>query len=294
MRLLRQAHTRHELTEEFYVELQNAVVTSRYAMEASFRLNQNHLSDGTPGPRGVTYLPPPVAMLRSLMAGISRLANSDTCADMEPLLRAALVSFGFVFTHPFNDGNGRLSRFLAHYALCQSGALPSGLILPLSTAMKRNERQYLHALQSFSVPARKLWNVTWLDGPNFSFELKGHESIYRHFDATDAVEFIARMEETLRKDLHSEVDFLACYDEVARATNDRFDVPGSTLANLIVMAFQNGGTFSQNRRKQYRDQVDPAAMDFIEQALRSFPVFQVSKGAAPLTPEDVRRDENEA
>jgi Fic family protein len=269
-KLLRQAHARHELTEEFYVELQNTVVTSPHAVEASFRLNQNHLSDGTPGPRGVTYVPPPVAMLPSLIGGISRLANSDSCAGIEPLLRAALASFGFVFTHPFNDGNGRLSRFLAHYALCQSGALPNGMILPLSTAMKRNERQYLQALQSFSAPARQLWNVIWLDDPNFEFELEGHESIYRYFDATDTVEFIARMAlETLRTDLHSEVDFLACYDKVVRATNDRFDVPGSTLADLIVMAFQNGGTFSQNRRKQYRDRVDPAAMDFIEQELQS-------------------------
>ncbi len=267
--LLRQAHTRHELTETFYVELQNAAVTNPYAREASFRLNQNHLSDGAPGPRGVTYVPPPAAMLPSLIGGISRLANSDSCPGIEPLLRAALASFGFVFAHPFNDGNGRLSRFLAHYALCQSGALLDGMILPLSTAMKRNERQYLQALQSFSVPARRLWNVVWLDGPNFNFELKGHESIYRYFDATESVEFLARMAlETLRTDLRSEVDFLACYDEVLRKTDERFDVPGSTLASLIVMAFQNGGTFSQHRRKQFRDQVDPAAMDFIEQQLQ--------------------------
>jgi Fic family protein len=268
--LLRQAHTRHELNEEFYVELQNAAVTNAYAREASFRLTQNHLYDGTPGPRGVTYLPPPASMLPSLIRSISRLANGDTCPCIEPLVRAALVSFGFVFAHPFGDGNGRLSRFLAHYALCQSGALPNGLILPLSTAMKRNEKQYLQALQAFSVPARRLWNVVWLDGPNFHFELTGDESIYRYFDATESVEFLARMAlEALHTDLHSEVDFLACYDEALRATNDRFDVQGSTLANLIVMAYQNGGKFSQHRRKQFRDQVDPAALDFIEQQLQS-------------------------
>jgi hypothetical protein len=34
---------------------------------------------------------------------------------------------------------------------------------------------------------------------------------HRYFDATDAVEFIARMAlETLSTDLHSQVDFLAC------------------------------------------------------------------------------------
>jgi Fic family protein len=41
------------------------------------------------------------------------------------------------------DGNGRLSRFLFHHALCQSGKLEKGLLLPVSVAMKRNEEDYL-------------------------------------------------------------------------------------------------------------------------------------------------------
>ena len=40
-----------------------------------------------------------------------------------------MVSFGFVFIHPFMDGNGRLSRWLFHYSLCRSGRLKHGAIL---------------------------------------------------------------------------------------------------------------------------------------------------------------------
>ena len=131
-------------------------MTNPYVREASFRHTQNYLSDGAPGARGVTYVPPPADPIPSIIEGIGRLANGALCPGLDPLVRAALVSFGFVFVHPFSDGNGRLSRFLAHYALCQSGELPDGLILPLSRAMKRNEQDYLKALQSFSRPARCL------------------------------------------------------------------------------------------------------------------------------------------
>jgi len=130
---------------------------------------------------------------------IHRLANRQICSTLDPLVRATLVSFGFVLAHPYADGNGRLSRFLAHYTLRQSGALPNGYILPLSIAMKRNEPQYLQALQSFSRPARDLWSVLWIDRDNFTFEFKGHGSIYRYWDATPCVEFMYKMaEETLR------------------------------------------------------------------------------------------------
>jgi hypothetical protein len=33
---------------------------------------------------------------------------------------------------------------------------------------------------------------------------------------------------------------------------------------LIRVAYQNGGVFSKNRRKQFADQVETAALDFIE------------------------------
>jgi len=73
--------------------------------------------------------------------------------------------------------------------------------------------------------------------------------------------------EALREDLRTEVAFLSCYDKVVREVNDRFDVAGSTLHRLIVMAYDNGGTLSKHRRKQFADRVEPAAMDFIEERM---------------------------
>jgi hypothetical protein len=279
--LLRKAHERQVLDEAHWVELQNATVTSPFTRESSFRTYQNHLSDGAPGARGVTYVPPPPEMVHSLIAGIARLANLETGAGIDPLVRAALVSFGFVFVHPFGDGNGRLSRYLAHYALCQSGGLPNGAILPLSAAMQRNELAYLRALQSFSTPARALWQVQWIDAGDFNFKFLGEPCIYRYWDATACVTFLCEMAlEALRKDLREEVAFLACYDETVRRVNERFDLAGSTLSKLIRMAYQNGGVLSKNRRNQFAHLVEPEALDFIEAQVCQL-IRQLEVPAAP-------------
>jgi Fic family protein len=35
----------------------------------------------------------------------------------DAFLAAAIIAFGFVFIHPFVDGNGRIHRFLIHHEL---------------------------------------------------------------------------------------------------------------------------------------------------------------------------------
>ena len=267
--LLRQVPGPRRLDEEYLTELQNAAVTNAYVREGSYRHTQNHLTNGSHGALGVTYLPPPPAMAHELMQSIYGLAHGELAAGLDPLARAALVSFGFVLIHPFGDGNGRLSRFLAHYTLARVGALPDGMILPLSIAMKRNEGPYLQALQDFSSPARRLWDVRWIDGSDYIFNFQGDEAIYRYWDATEATTFIFKMAlETLRHDLKAEVHYLDSYDTVVRAVNERFDIQGSLLASLVRFAYQNNGRVSKNRRKQHEGEVAPEILDYIEEQLQ--------------------------
>ena len=71
---------------------------------------------------------------------------------MPPIVAAATLSFGFVFIHPFMDGNGRLHRYLIHHVLAQSGFSPKGMIFPVSSVMNDEIDAYLSALKS-SPPA---------------------------------------------------------------------------------------------------------------------------------------------
>ena len=48
------------------------------------------------------------------------LAASRSDQTLDPILRAALAHFWFVTLHPFDDGNGRLARAIADYALAQA------------------------------------------------------------------------------------------------------------------------------------------------------------------------------
>jgi len=42
-------------------------------------------------------------------------------SDSDPVLMVTLIAFGFVFIHPFEDGNGRIHRYLFGIAcLCVS------------------------------------------------------------------------------------------------------------------------------------------------------------------------------
>lgn len=265
IQLLRKAHEREPLSEDYLVSLQNSTIRNPFDLAAAFRHEQNHLHNGLRGAAGVSYVPPPPDLCRELMEELMQFAN-EAPLQIDPLVVAAVVSFGFVLLHPFMDGNGRLSRFLIHQTLCRSGALKSGLLLPVSVAMKREEQRYLDALQDFSRPARTFWDVRWVDGDNLSFEFAGDPALYRYWDATPAVAFTLDMaRQALEVELRDETRFLQIYDQIVSAVNERYDVRGSDLSNLVMMCLENQGIVSKNRRKQYQYAVAEDVFEFIEQ-----------------------------
>lgn len=264
VQLLRQAHEQHPLTEDYLVDLQNATISNPFDLAAAFRHLQNYLSNGLRGSAGVSYVPPEPELCRELMEALMDFANGPA-RQVDPLIAATVISFGFVFLHPFMDGNGRLSRFLIHHSLCQSGALQNGLLLPVSVAMKREEARYLQTLQSFSRPAREFWSVEWQDAEAFSFHFKGHPALYRYWDASECALFLLEMTQSaLEVELRSETEFLGRYDRILAQVNQQYDVRGNLLSKLVMMCLDNGGTLSQNRRKQFRYEAASEVFDYIE------------------------------
>ena len=265
VQLLRQAHEGRLLTEDYLVDLQNSTVSNPFDKAVVFRHEQNHLHNGLRGAAGVSYVPPAPELCRELMEELMAFANQPV-REVDPLVAAAVTAFGFVFLHPFMDGNGRLSRFLIHQTLCHYGALENGLLLPVSVAMKHEEQAYLAALKAFSQPTREFWNVTWLDGDQMAFDFIGHPSIYRYWDATHCVEFTLQMaRRALEVELREETEFLDRYDRVIKAVNQRFDVRGSDLSKLVMMCLDNEGKVSKHRRKQFQYSVSEEVFEFIEE-----------------------------
>lgn len=284
--LLRQAHEKHPLDEEYLAALQSATVLNPFDRASGFRDTQNWLRGPIRGAAGVTYLPPPPALARELMSGLMRFAN-ESPRQTDPIVAAAVSSFGFVFIHPFMDGNGRLSRFLFHQALCQSGHLEHGMLLPVSVAMRRHEDLYLAALQSFSKPARAFWQASWIDEDHMDFEFNGSPAIYRFWDATACVEFSFQMAaQALDKDLRQETEFLRHYDTLYRAINDEFDVRNNDLATLVLACLQHDGTVSKRRRKQFAGRVPESVFDALERHARALlaPAPRNGTGGSALCP----------
>lgn len=266
--LLRRAHERRPLTEDLLVELQNAAISNPFDKAVQFRTEQNRLQRDAPGAAGVTYVPPEPELAVELMNGLMRLANQPPAA-LDALVHAAMVSFAFVFIHPFMDGNGRLSRFLIHHCLGQSGRLPPQFLLPISVAMKKHEAEYLQALTSFSKPARQLCQVNWAGDEHYEYEwVPEADTWFRYMDLTESVNFtLAMAEASLDTHMRQEVEFLGLFDRVKRHIDQRHDLRGSDLATLIVTIFQNGGTLSNNRRKRFADRVQAQVLDAIEEAV---------------------------
>ncbi|HYN61744.1 MAG TPA: hypothetical protein VET87_19740 [Rubrivivax sp.] len=103
----------------------------------------------------------------------------------------------------------------------------------------------------------------------YAFVPLSDDKLYRYWDATACVEFLLAMaEQALQKDLREEARFLALYDAALKGVEQRFDIRANALATLLLGAFQNNGTISKNRRRQFADVVPEAAFDFIEETVR--------------------------
>lgn len=253
------------LTEDYLVQLQNTVISTPIKAEVQFRVHQNWLQRGGQGALAVRYVPPPPDTMGWLMDGFVRMANARD--DVPPLIKAALVSFGFVYLHPFMDGNGRVSRLLAHHSLNYNGALPevngSPTILPLSVAMKKNEKEYLQALESFSKPARALWDVRYIGDSDFTFDFKSTPMVYAHWMGQHAARFVtACAQSALEQSLIDEAKFIHAYDQAFERIDRAYDLPNRTINLLIQWIQQNHCKMPERRRNAdelfmlRREQVD--------------------------------------
>ncbi|MBO3278242.1 Fic family protein [Pseudomonas schmalbachii] len=64
--------------------------------------------------------PPRDGLERQLNDFLDWFASSRSDASLDPLLRAGIAHFWFVTLHPFDDGNGRLTRAITDLALAQA------------------------------------------------------------------------------------------------------------------------------------------------------------------------------
>lgn len=176
--------------------------------------------------------------------------------ELDAVLAAALLAFGFIYIHPFADGNGRLHRYLIHHILAERGFNPPGMVFPVSAAILDRINDYRRTLESYS--ARLLPFIKWepTDKGNVRV-LNETADFYRFFDATPHAEFLYEcVARTIDIDLPAEAKYLQAYDTFRRSVTEIVDMPDGTLDLLFRFLRQNTGVLSKRGREKELCQTD--------------------------------------
>ncbi|MFD2907542.1 Fic family protein [Flavobacterium ardleyense] len=244
------------MAEQSLTVLQNAIVDPRYA-QPGFRTFQNYI--GQTNYRGEEiyhYVCPPPAMIGSMMTGLT--ATEEKTMGISEVVRAAIVAFGFVFIHPFLDGNGRIHRFLIHDMLTRDGLAAQSLIIPVSAHMLQNMVAYDTVLEDYSKPLMQ--RVRYSKSASGDLRIDNTDAVssyFRYPDLTMQSEYLAKtIFSTIQEDLLEELFFLERYDELKKDLQQLIDMPDKRLSDVIMYLHQNKGIFPNRRKKQFEEITD--------------------------------------
>jgi Fic family protein len=203
--------------------------------------------------------------LSSLIEGMVAF-DRGAALRLDAVISAAVLAFGFIYVHPFQDGNGRIHRYLIHHVLAQRGYNPAGVVFPVSAAILERIDDYRIVLEEYS--RRLLPLIRWEPTPDGNVKvLNDTADLYRFFDATAHAEFLyACVKKTIEEDLPHETDFLRRYDQFRERIQGIVDMPDSTIDLLFRFLQQNGGKLSKRGREQEFAQMTNGEVESIEEA----------------------------
>ena len=213
--------------------------------EGSF-VGQHDRESRMPIPDHISARPDDLGQLIEGMVAFDR----EAAQQLDPIVAASILAFGFVYIHPFDDGNGRLHRYLIHHVPAQRGFNPPGVAFPVSAAILNRIDDYRAALEDYSL--RLLPAVQWEPTERGNVRvLNDTGDFYRYFDATSQIEFLYdSVQWTIELDLPQEATFLRRYDAFRNHLNLILDMPVRLSDLLFRFLHQNGGTLSHRRRER--------------------------------------------
>ncbi|MDR1140197.1 MAG: Fic family protein [Planctomycetaceae bacterium] len=276
--LLQSAGTEDYCNKNKLLDLQNRVVDLRF-QDTDYRNTQNYIGESIGWQRErVHYVPPRPEILTDLMDGLYTANKRMNNGNVSAVIHASAISFGFVFLHPFEDGNGRIHRFLLHNILLRRGFTPSGVIFPLSASMLKNKDDYDTTLELFSRPLMqlvkyKIDNEGRLTVTNKNTTLT--DCWYRYMDLTAQTETLFQfIEQTLDSELSNELTFIANYDQAKQSIQNIIDMPDKLIDLFIHSCRQNKDRLSARKRSSHFDFLTDDEIHRLESAVSQ--AFSVS------------------
>lgn len=161
-------HFRETLTEDRLFAWHSALFPAGYSGMRKLNVGTWRADEAGPmqvvsGPIGkeqVHYEAPAASLLHQQMSAFIAWAN-DTSDKTDGVLRAGLAHLWFVTIHPFDDGNGRIARAIADWALARSEGSPQRFY-SMSAQIRKERDAYYNILErtqkgSLDVTTWLLW-----------------------------------------------------------------------------------------------------------------------------------------
>lgn len=245
------------ITKEELIRLQQIVIDNPRFTNMGFRQQEGFIGEhdrrhGTPIPDHISARWKDVEVLIDGLIATDKILEKDP--DFDAVLSAAMVAFGFVFIHPFEDGNGRIHRYLIHHVLLRKAYVAKGMIFPVSSIILERLDEYRQSLEAFSKDRLDL--VKWRPDESNNVEVLNETiDLYRYFDATKQAEFLySCVKETIEETIPAEVDYLEKYDLMKDYLDNYFEMPNKTVALLIRFLEQGKGQLSERaKNKEFQE-----------------------------------------
>jgi Fic family protein len=197
-----------------------------------------------------------------LIDGLISTNNLLEESEFDPVLMATKIAFGFVFIHPFVDGNGRIHRYLIHHILARKQFTMQGVVFPVSASILDHIDDYRKVLESYSKPLLDF--IEWVPTSDHNVEILNNTlDYYRYFDATKQSEFLYDcVLDTIDNIIPNEVKYLQQYNEFKRYIDDYYEMPDKMVATLVRFLEQNDGNLSRRAiSKEFKELSDKEIKD---------------------------------
>lgn len=242
----------NDLSKEELIRLQHLVIENTRFVQMGLRTKGGFVGEhdrlsGEPIPDHISAKPDDLNDVVDGLIEVNQMLIKD---DIHAVLAAAMIAFGFVFIHPFEDGNGRIHRYLIHHMLAKKQFADQGIIFPVSSSILDHINDYKKVLESYSKPFLDL--IEWVETKDHNVEVTNEtRDYYRFFDATKQAEFLFDcVEDTIKNIVPKEINYLANYDSFKAYMDEEFEMPDKLVSVMVRFLEQNQGVLSKRAREK--------------------------------------------